>query len=289
MALKKPEELCKHFLVAMIGEANDGIHEPLIFSGFIVDVDGIWFWITASHCSEEITKIAEMPDSLLGMVVLTGHPKLRFEVGKSQWQPIDFRLKLKEYCARHPNSGLTKEDIELFDLSAWIIPDLARCYLLERGVVPVDRKHLLPDIDQAKRLVEDSEKRWYVAGIPQKTHSLSTDRTITFAPWFVPLHPNPDTDRHPDERRVMYTEGHYWWIPSWMEFEQSEGGIRGMSGGPVVLDCGEEFYVLGIATQQDPAPPFRPKYIGVTSAYGTLLFLEKAIMKSVTSDFTKPA
>lgn len=199
----------KHFVVlsCMVRKSHDSPDDPCVFSGFVVEIEGIWLYITAGHV---LRRIREATDA--GYAFSTW----RFREGRldpalrHSGIPYDFRLE-EWLVIENDDTGL--------DYAAVGIYGLTRANLEVGGVVPV-KEHTWGEYTA-------EHDYWALVGAPAERVSHDGRSTLSLSLTLIPLEesapPEPDTAKS-DNR--FYAR-----IPA--NAECTVENIDGMSGGPI--------------------------------------------------------
>jgi hypothetical protein len=183
-------------------------------------------------------------------------------VGAEDWQYLDFQKSIDAVRLSRPELQITEREVELVDFAVFLIPDLVRCYLINDGIVPFSEEETVWDPVLVRNRLLSEEHFVFVAGVPESSHKPDLAReSIGFSLKVFPLHPWPDGESSVDSRRVILAEGQFTWIPTGWDATNWNGHVRGVSGGPVVLQSRSGVVLLGVQTHQRPANK-NPDYIG---------------------------
>jgi hypothetical protein len=112
-------------------EANDGRGTPMLTSGFVVSVDGVWFLVTAGHILSDLEKAIERGQVLNRFHVADGfgklkpHPPFVFDFkGAIKWHyfdPDDGADYGVIHLRENTQALLSANDVQPFDERAWLL------------------------------------------------------------------------------------------------------------------------------------------------------------------------
>lgn len=278
----------KKRFVALVLEPRDAETKPYAFSSFLVEIADVWFLVTAAHCAQNVLEILRnYQNSAIALIVFqSDDTTYRIEVPRASWQYVDLQRSLREAVKRDNATGISNEEVDLYDLAIWPVPPLIRSYLQNAGVEPFAEGSAIFDQQSLANRLNDYENGFFAAGIPDLTHDVDLKKK-TMKMFFVvlPLHPYPDFDLPGDQvRRELSSVGkNFFWIPTSWHKEQWNYSIRGVSGGPVILVSGEQHYLMGVVAQEKRAGGM-PTYLGMASAEGLFAVMKNMIIADATPE-----
>jgi hypothetical protein len=200
----------RHFVsITCVQTPPDGGAKALLFSGFIADIVGEWFYITAGHILRDIESAIDAGSKF-------NHWRLGDQTAGKQSNniavPYDFELK--HWCTLEESStGL--------DYAALHIGGLYRMQLEAGGVVPIAK--------QGWGDYVSSHNHWVLAGIPSE--SISYDDKTNFTAKFVMI---PLVSETPTMSAGQKAVNRF----SARILEGSDEVVKdidGMSGGPIIM------------------------------------------------------
>ncbi|MBI1331270.1 MAG: hypothetical protein GC165_00150 [Armatimonadetes bacterium] len=228
-----------------------GYKRPLgIYSGFFVDIEGQWFWLTAAHCKTEIRETIEnWPTCEVDFLTyLGGGSEIAF--CRDDCTFVDFQEINKTQMELNGPLGEDEARIaDLFDVACLPVPDTVVCYLLNKNVATFALEEFGEDVSKyhdRKRV----DAAIFCCGIPGSSFELEgTEATVR--PRLFPLHPEPNEDINPE--KVDLEQEFYVWIPVNFVSEGSNESLQGVSGGPVLMVIeNKDVRVIGIQTRERP-------------------------------------
>jgi len=218
-----------------------------LYSGFVVEVENEWLFITAEHAftrTDETaglnTALARYPSASIAFQPLGLDPK------RAAGNVVPFRL---DECRRFATSRLATErqaDLEPAELAAMRAAD-CECILLKDlyvdnlrsvGVCPLTWESVpsLSDREASKAVDAPGDRAIEVCGVPS---SLTTVEAETAGLWFYCLPLKLESVDNPPILELSRLWG-----------EPDIDDIKGMSGGPVVYLGADQPYLVGIQIAQ---------------------------------------
>ncbi|MFT3663946.1 hypothetical protein [Piscinibacter sp.] len=200
----------QHFVsLSCVQQPPDAEPKPLVFSGFVVEVAGEWFYVTAGHILRLI-RAALASGSTFDIWRLGDHTvEDKF---KGMAVPYDFRPE--HWCV------IENEELGL-DYAATHVASLYRLQLEAGGTTPLARAAWgTPDMDH---------EHWVLVGIPSESVAYDGETIITARVVVAPLRaaevPPQAGQRAENQFYARLADGS----------EQVVNNIDGMSGGPIFM------------------------------------------------------
>lgn len=205
-----------------------------IISGFIVEIEGAWFYMTAGHVIDEIRE---------GLKIGGKFDVWRFgdqtagNVFKGIPVPYDFNID-NWLVLRDDNIGL--------DYAVVVLAGLYRQNLEAGGVVPIARKAW-------GTYVDSGHNQWILVGIPAETVEYRQRRFLTARVVMVPLEPAQEPPSAGDKIQNKFF-GKLKFDSANTKTPQS---IEGMSGGPIFATRKSrknlKYWVIGVQSGWYPS------------------------------------
>src|SRR5689334_4290985 len=151
----------KHFVTLSCIQylANDGPSKPLVFSGFMVDVSGEWFYVTAGHILRKIS-LALASGSSFGV--------WRFD---DQTAGNEFNGKAVTYDFVETDWLVLEDEVKGLDYAALPLRNLYRLQLEVGNVVPIRRDAWSDHVTEFDH--------WIVFGMPSESVGYDGESIIT--------------------------------------------------------------------------------------------------------------
>ncbi len=208
------------------------------FSGFVVEINHEWFWVTADHIIDEnhdgLRSIEDRIDVNLSLIALcdqSGHKThFRFKTEDCVRMPLLTKMQLSRLESKSNEEQYVESISDDLDLAAIYFSKYYMDHLKAVGVLPLKESEWLFDPEENKETFDD-----YVlclAGIPQNSYVPdNTGLNMTFKTLSI------DSSR--------YEPPFFYCIPAW-ESDTHVGSLVGFSGGPIFIADRQKTALLGV-------------------------------------------
>jgi len=236
----------------VVSEDTDSVGNRRITpcSGFLVDLDGQWIWITAGHCIDFLDQRLEAGTSPIVMISLPWDAKGPIHLDYKSVLGISFNTFTA--MADHSQGTWTVEQREIMrqrrfsDLGFIVFRERNIQHLRKAGAVPFQREQI--------RLYEPNECdgidpnlcHFFIFGVPlNSVDSVATPENPTYRFKALGVRGSRNADGTPCEPDgvLMFFD------PAWPATEH-QGSVNGMSGGPVVLLGWDRPVVVGVLKEE---------------------------------------
>lgn len=221
----------KHFVTMSCVQRRTGNATEIarVFSGFVIDIEGHWFYATAGHIVSDIRRAIEC-----GSEFTTWRLGDQLGQSKAGTRAIPFEFELDRWRVLY-NKRLG------FDYAALPLDFLYRLGLEEGGVEAIKRS--------AWGWPQQPHKRWFVVGVPSETVKFDGDTELRAQMVMLPM----DQVEAPVAAEGM--ERRWFYAKLTEASEDFARDVDGMSGGPI------------FSVMQDDDGDFHYRVIGVQSAW----------------------
>lgn len=242
----------KHFLSFSCVQLVENERKPLIFSGFLIDALGAWFFVTAGHILRDINTVIDAGYKF---------DTWRFDDQTSRLEdpmpPIPFDFSIEDWVVIY-------DKVKGLDYAVLALDDFYIRQLLAGGAEPI-RKNAWGDY------IQDHDF-WAIMGIPSEsvTYDGVTELTAKFS--VIPLEetdPPPNADQRSENS--FYAR---------LDPSSNVKDIDGMSGGPIFtlkkIEGKWVYHVIGVQSGWYPqsrvifACPIKPLFLEIEELVETI-------------------
>lgn len=213
------------------------------FSGFVVELDGHWMWVTAAHVLDEIEKIERIIGPCDYALKSASSPMreaipFRFHNAERIDVPVLAETFLKSSKDLGPNGPDFFKCLRQLDISCLWLEELYSLNLAVNGVVPF-KHHQIGYQDGALRARSfEFERQILLAGFPTSDFEFDDDGDLSLMVVKVlPIHPT-NTDEPTYEFEPLWNESLHF------------GSVCGMSGGPIVATGFGHPILIGVQSSE---------------------------------------
>ena len=230
-----------------------------VTSGFIVEVEGWWFWITAEHSFDFLDEYLKREPHAAVSFRPSFDPQ---RTGVLFAYKPTHALRLARESEKSLREPSDREDLCFFlehwrdqDIGIYLLEDYYAQNLRAAGVVPLREENIWKvDEEFLSEWKEKPDIRYYISGAPASEVELD-DRGVPMA-WSLKALRLGTKDLH----QPMPT------FEPWWTAEEHRGGVHGMSGGPILIVCEGRVFWVGVQSSQIGADGKTPREIRMSLA-----------------------